>query len=174
MDRPAIVWIGRPIGGPAWRPQDLSPTLFTSFWAAVTLWLMLALGGSVFFTILVVMFSSYSLVGRFYHDASLRRRIRYELTSEGLAVYLEGRPEPKCLFPLADLRHVTPLFVKRSGVGTIELPPGGWASHPVFIDRWDLLVPAMYPCRRLELIPDVEAVAEMICRESRRQARGLL
>ena len=84
---------------------------------------------------------------------------------------IESRPAPECRFDIYRLRDVTPQIVTRSGRGTIELPPGGWAAQPEWINRWDRFVPAMYPCRRLELIEDVEEVAGMTRREARAEQR---
>lgn len=153
------IWGGRPYSGLAWRPQDLSISLVAGVWTA----------GGLFITYhsswlpfgLMLSCCGYALVGRFYHDAALRRRIRYELTSQGLAVWIDGRDAPECLIDIFQLRHVRPQFVTGSGRGTIELPPAGWAAQPAWVNRWDRLLPAIYPCRRVELIEDVEAVAAL-------------
>lgn len=169
MDTPPVIWTARPYGGLAWRPQDLQPTILVALWAIASVLLTLSFGSSALFSGAVFLLTAYLLIGRFYHDAHLRRRLRYELTNEGLAIWVEGSETPQCSFELFDLRNVSPKFVKATGMGTIELPPGGWATHPVLINNWDLFVPTMYPCRRLELISDVEAVAEMIRREARKR-----
>lgn len=140
--------------------------------AIVVLVIVLAMGlsfaESPFFFTLFLLMAGYLVLGRFYHDALLRRRVRYELSEHGLAVWLDGRDAPECVFTLFQLRNVTPLWVLSSGRGTIELPPGGWAAEPEWFNRWDKDVPAMYPCRRLELIDDVQSVADMIRSEARR------
>lgn len=117
-----------------------------------------------FFFAWVLLLSGYALVGRFYHDAALRRRIRYKLSNQDLTIWIDGRETPECMLDLFQLRNLTPQFVTRSGRGTIELPPGGWATQPDWTNRWDKMLPAMYPCRRLELIDDVEKVADLIRR----------
>lgn len=88
---------------------------------------------------------------------------------KGLAIWKVGRDAPECVFDLIRLREVRPQFVTKSGRGTIELPPGGWATQPEWMNRWDRFVPAMYPCRRLELLDDVEAVAETIRLHARKR-----
>jgi hypothetical protein len=170
MDPDRIIWSGRPCPGVAWRPQDLSSSLVTALWAPAALFI--GYGSNWFFFTLVLLAAGYALLGRFVHDAHLRRRIRYELSTQGLAVWIDGRHAPECVFDLYSLRNVKPQFVIPSGRGTIELPPGGWAERPEWINRWDRDVPAMYPCRRLELIEGVEAVAELIRREARATPDG--
>jgi hypothetical protein len=165
-----IIWTARPYPGPAWRPGDLSSVLTILSITAAVLASAFAYGADPFFLILFALVSGYLLVGRFYHDAYLRRRLRYELSIEGLTIWVDGRDAPECVFRLAQLGNVRPQFVTGSGRGTIELPPGGWAAQPAWMNRWDRDVPAMYPCRRLELIDDVEAVAEILRREARRSA----
>jgi hypothetical protein len=147
----------------------LSPTITVALWASASVFLTLSFGSSVLFSGAVFLATVYLLIGRFYHDALLRRRLRYELTSEGLAIWVDGSETPRCSFEIFDLRNVSPEFIKPTGIGTIELPPGGWATHPIIINNWDRLVPTMYPCRRLELIADVETVAELIRAEARKR-----
>lgn len=163
MDPERTIWSGRPYPGLAWRPRDVSFTIVTGLWSSIALYM--SYGSSWFFFAVMTLVAGYLLLGRLYHDAHLRRRIRYELSTAGLAVWIDGREAPECEFDLFSLRNVEPQFVTRSGRGTIELPPGGWAAQPAW-SRWDRDVPAMYPCRRLELIDDVEAVAEMIRRQA--------
>lgn len=162
-----MIWTGRPYPGLAWRPHDLPSTLLPALVAGVALTAGIAYGEGMIFFIVVMLFSGYLLAGRFYHDAWLRRRLRYELSEAGLTIWVEGGDAPECEFPLLQLRNVRPQFTTRSGRGTIELPPGGWAAQPFWMNRWDRYVPAIYSCRRLELIEDVEAVAEMIRRAAR-------
>lgn len=167
MDPPDIIWTARPYPGLAWRPQDLSITTMAVLFAAFVVFMTISQGSSWFFTIIALLLSGYLLLGRFHHDAHLRRRIRYELSSRHLTVWVDGRDVPECVIELLHLRDVAPQFVTGSGRGTIELPPGGWAAEPEWMNRWDRDVPAMYPCRRLELVDDVRAVADMIRRKAR-------
>lgn len=140
--------------------------------AVVVLVIVLVMGLSFaerpFFFTLFLLMAGYLVLGRFYHDALRRRRIRYELTEQGLAIWIDGRDAPECVFTLFQLRNVAPLWISSSGRGTIELPPGGWAAEPKWFNHWDKDVPAMYPCRRLELIDDVQSVADMIRSEARK------
>ena len=84
MNPERTIWSGRPYPGLAWRPRDLSFTIVISLWTAAALFM--SYGRSWFFFGFALLFSSYILVGRFYHDAALRRRIRYELSAKELTV----------------------------------------------------------------------------------------
>jgi hypothetical protein len=165
-----VIWQGCPYDGIAWRPHDLEETIVYSICALG--FALLAAGLSWFFLAFASSTLGYALVGRLYHDAYFRRRIRYELSTEGLEIWICGRKTPEREFQLAQLRDLKPQFVTRSGRGTIELPPGGWAAETPWFDRWNRLVPAMYPARRLELIEDVESVAALMRREARRSIRA--
>jgi hypothetical protein len=164
------LWNGRPDPGPALRPQDLPLLAFELLWTSVGAFLSYRESGLVFGLFLLL--SAYLLFGRFFHDAALRWRLRYALSADGLAVWKEGRPAPECVIDLLRLRDVVPKFVTPGGRGTIELPPGGWAAQPAWINRWDRSVPAVYPCRRLELIDDVEAVAALMRAQARLKQDG--
>lgn len=84
MDADRIIWSARPSHGLAWRPHDLFSSLVTSLWAPVELFI--SFGSNWFFFTLAMLAAGYALLGRFYHDAHLRRRIRYELSTKGLAL----------------------------------------------------------------------------------------
>ena len=137
------------------------------FLSGAVLSVAIVYGLGFLFATAAVLFLGYLLIGRFYHDAWLRRRLRYELSNGGLRVWKDGRDVPECTIGLTELIHVEPQFVTQSGRGTIELPPGGWSAQPGWMNRWDRDLPALYPCRRLELIEDVEAVAATIRRAAR-------
>lgn len=160
-----VLWSGRPAQGLAWRPQDFGHTATYTLVGAVVLFMSIK-GEHWFFFALSLAVLAYVLVGRFYHDAALRKRISYMLTQRGLEVWRDGKARPECLIDLHRLNNLQPLFITNLGRGTVELPPGGWARQPEWFDRWDSMVPAMYPCRRLELLDDVLPTLETIRREA--------
>lgn len=149
-----VLWSGRPAKGLAWRPQDRGYTMTFSLVGLVGLVMSLN-DERWFFSALLMLFLAYLLVGRFYHDAALRERISYRLTTKGLEVWREGELGPHCVIELHRLTNLRPQFITQTGRGTAELPPGGWADRPEWVNLWDRLVPAMYPCRRLELVDDL-------------------
>lgn len=166
-----VLWSGRPAQGLAWRPQDRSYTLIFSLVGLAGL--VMSLGyDEWFFSALLMLFLAYPLVGRFYHDAALRERISYRLTRLGLEVWRDGDSEPHCVIELHRLTNLRPQFITRTGRGTAELPPGGWADRPEWVNRWDRLVPAMYPCRRLELVDDLLTALQVISTEASRARFG--
>ena len=166
-----VFWSGRPGQGLAWRPQDLGYTTIFSLVGLVGLVMSLRDGEWLFFPLLTL-FLAYLLIGRFYHDAALRKRISYRLTMHGLEVWRDGEHTPHCVVELHRLTNLRPQFITKSGRGTAELPPGGWAERPEWVNRWDRLVPAMYPCHRLELIDDLLTTLDIIRTEASRARFG--
>jgi hypothetical protein len=166
-----VLWSGRPAQGLAWRPQDLGYTIIFSLVGLIGLVMSLR-DEKWFFSALLILFLAYLLVGRFYHDAALRKTISYRLTTQGLEVWRDGEHLPHCVVELHRLTKLRAQFITRSGRGTAELPPGGWADRPEWVNRWDRMVPAMYPCRRLELVDDLLATLEIIRTEASRARFG--
>lgn len=166
-----VLWSSRPAQGLAWRPQDLGYTTIFSLVGLVGL-VMCLRDEKWLFSALLILFLAYLLVGRFYHDAALRKRISYRLTMQGLEVWRDGDHLPYCVIELHRLTKLRPQFLTRDGRGTAELPPGGWADRPEWVNRLDRLVPAMYPCRRLELIDDLLTALKIISTEASRARFG--
>lgn len=165
-----VLWSGRPGQGIAWRPQDFGHTVIFSIVGAIGL--IMSFGGNWIFFALWLATLAYALVGRLYHDAALRKRVSYLLTKRGLEIWRDGKANPDCNIELHRLTKLRPVFMTKSGQGTVELPPGGWATQPLGANRWDSLVPAIYPCRRLELLDDVLPVLETIRDEACRARFG--
>lgn len=138
------------------------PTIVITFWLVAVFALSLKHGIGLLFGVFMCLVGSYILIGRFFHDAYLRRKINYRLTDDGLQVWMEGEIAPRCTIGLASLANVRPQFVKPSGHGTIELPPGGWSEQPKWLNWWDTMLPAAFTCRRLELIPNANQVTDLI------------
>jgi hypothetical protein len=154
-------WEGRPYPGLAWRPHDLRDAVIGGLFLVLVLGFVVG-DAPIWVTVFFGAHAAYFLLLRFFHDAYLRSRISYRLADHALEIWIDGETAPRCSFRIALLADVRPQFVRPSGHGTIELPPGGWATQPRWINNWDRLIPAAYPCRRLELVPDAEGVAEML------------
>jgi hypothetical protein len=92
-----VLWRSRPAQGLAWRPQDLGYTVTFSLAGIVGLAMSLS-DERWFFSAPLTLFLAYLLVGRFYHDAALRKRISYQLTRQGLEVWRDGDQLPYCVF----------------------------------------------------------------------------
>lgn len=160
-----MLWSGRPYGGLYWRPGDARLTGALLGGGALSVAMLAGSGatwGNTDVLALLLPILGYLAVGRFYTDARLRRCLFYVLSADGLAIWQDGEDRPRCQLPLYRLIDVRLRRVDAAGRGSIELPTIPRYFHLGHPDDLDLYVPAHDPCRRLELIDDAAAVAELI------------
>jgi hypothetical protein len=125
-----ILWTGRPKQGFTLRPMDALLIPFSLIWTGIVIAMFLPTmdfgpSGSpnlilIFFLLIGIYFS----VGRFIHDAALRRRTSYALTDER-ALFLRGSK-----LTSLDLAHLPKLELseRANGIGTIAFQDDNFAT----------------------------------------------
>jgi hypothetical protein len=143
-----VLWTGRPTQGFALRPLDAFLIPFSVLWCGfvvfwnVEVWSAGGEGAPPVFDIFGFVFlliGLYFLIGRFIHDAAIRRRTSYALTNQR-ALFQRGSK-----LTSLDLHHLPKLELNErgDGTGTIAFQDGpGFMSYGEYsgLDWW---VPSM-------------------------------
>lgn len=168
-----LIWQGRPHQGWFVRPVDVPNFIGTGLLLAWMIyqgfWQDFAWPIAAVFACTVL----YLLVGRFAHDASLRRHISYELTIEELRIVTMPNRRIVRTIAAEQLAEVEPAWAGYTASILLPQRPKDVAAE--LFDGWDQLVPLANASRRLELIDDAVAVSTLIRRnalaaQNRRQA----
>jgi hypothetical protein len=162
------LWAGVPRQGIVFRPADVFMIPFTLLWAGFAVFWessVLRTNAPGFFAlwgIPFVLVGIYITVGRFFFDASRRRKTTYGLTSSRVII-ATGRTTKS--LNLATLSDVT-LTERADGSGTITFGPTTLQQTMYSGMAW----PGVQQVPAFELIPDAKAVYQMI-RQAQQGAR---
>jgi len=170
-----LLWTGRPRQGILFRPADTLLIPFSLAWGGfaifwnVSVWTMpaplpFALVGLPFLAMGI-----YMILGRFLHDAAIRRSQVYAVTNQRVISLRDGRrPKVQTL----ELGYLPMLELKESGRGgTISFEPGSSWSDMWSDSGWGMWVPSASPTVRFASIDEPRRVYELIRRESDRRRR---
>ncbi len=161
------IWAGRPYQGVYWRPTDRLWAVCAIAAAILCVFLLGWHGGDSptrWLVLLIVLpLVAYVVYFRLEHDAACRSRIRYVLTGRDLQIWVGDDTVPRRRVAVDQLGGLKPVWIDKRGIGCIELPatPPGLLAHALFNGN-DIMVPAMNPGRRLELIDDPATLIALI------------
>ena len=166
-----VLWTGRPKQGLALHPSDLFMIPFSLLWLAIVLFMMAGTwnveGAASFDAVLIVfvVIGLYFALGRFVHDAIIRRSIVYAVTDHRVLVLRSGR-FPK--FTSLDIKRLPTLELSEHGDGTgsIRFEP---AATPFLFSRpdgMDLWLPSLFASKHFFRIEGPRQVYQLIRRQS--------
>ena len=131
-----LVWAGAPREGLVLRPSDAAMIPFSLMWGGFTFFWeasVIQSNAPFFFRLWGIPFVAagiYLIVGRFFVDAYMRKRMAYGFTDQRVIILSGGWSGVKSL-PLDTLSDLT-LTEKGDGSGTITLGPASpWAAYPL-------------------------------------------
>ncbi|HWU13203.1 MAG TPA: hypothetical protein VN157_04250 [Caulobacter sp.] len=161
-----ILWEGRPREGLMSAPNDAFFIPFSLFWGGFSIcWEAAAVRSGQLFMMVwgvpFVLIGLYMIVGRFFHDAWLRKRITYALTDQRVLIQT---PDAFIALDLATLPHVE-VRLLRGDRGTIRLGRSGGGRNAN-------MIPALDPVPQLLAIENVNRIFDLLekARATRRAA----
>lgn len=153
------VWIGEPYKGLYLRPGDVSQNIFCTIFGLILCYYLI-LDHAWALLSFVTLFIFYTTIGRLVHDATIRKKLRYELWPTGLIVLDKNSQKRLKFIPISKLTVLSPSW---SGpIASIDLPLGRLHSILLKFNGWDKAVPALSYGRRIELIENPASVAKLI------------
>lgn len=172
-----ILWTGRPKRGLVLRPADALLIPFSLLWAGfavfwnISVWTMSTgdEGPGLDFKLFGIPFlvaGFYFVIGRFFHDAAIRKKLVYAVTDQRVLVVKDGRfGKLKSL----DLNYLPQLGLNehRDGTGTITFQDDdGYLSKPwrtAGIDPW---APSLTSSSQFSMIDNPRKVYHLIREKS--------
>jgi hypothetical protein len=160
-----VLWTGEPKQGIRLSPLDVFAIPFSLFWTGMVLFMFTATLDTPGFPdvvlVLFLVFGLYFTVGRFVHDAALRKRIHYAVTNERVLV-ISGLVSPK--LTSLDLQRLPRLELSehRNGTGTISFDRSGWMSNFGRYNGFSMWVPSLGASSQFFGIENPRRVYELI------------
>jgi hypothetical protein len=162
-----ILWTGRPSQGLALHPSDIFFIPFSLLWTGIVLFMFLEAwnspfgGGPDLFLLLFLAVGLYAVIGRFFHDAAIRKSTAYALTDQRVLL-LQGNGSK---FVSLDVHRLPRLELSehRDGTGTIAFDSAnhffmGFSRY----GGWEWWVPSLGAPSRFFRIADPRTVYQLI------------
>ena len=153
------LWKGEPYQGIYLRPGDLPQTIVCFIFGSTIGYFSYEDDAWVFLFV-ILLFLFYACIGRFLHDAAIRKRISYELWPTELLVFDKPRKSTVRSIPISQLEGLRPAW--QGQVASIVLPlESGNEIFSVF-NEWNTIIPSLKFYRRIELMENPDKVIEII------------
>jgi hypothetical protein len=165
-----VLWTGEPRQGIRLSPLDVFAIPFSLFWTGIVIFMFTATLDTPGFPdvvlVLFLVFGLYFTVGRFIHDAALRKRIHYAVTNERVLV-ISGLLSLK--LTSLDLQRLPRLELseRRDGTGTISFDSSGWMSNFGRYNGFSMWLPALGSAAQFYRIDNPRKVYELIRNQAR-------
>lgn len=165
-----IIWEGRPYQGFLVRPIEIFLIPFSLAWGGFALYWNISVwttGAPIFFSLFGLPFLAmglYFVIGRFYFDAAIRKRIAYFVTNKRILIVKGGQ---ELMTKSLDLDRLPSLEFdeRQDGTGTIRFgaPTGLFGAN-----NFGIWQPTSDPSPQFIRIPNVRSAYEIIRRQAGR------
>ena len=174
-----IVWTGRPKQGVILRPADAFLIPFSLLWLGFALFWNIAVWTLPFegegpdptfklFGLPFLIIGIYAVIGRFFHDAAIRKKLAYSLTDQRVLIVKGNRSAKLTSLDLHRLPNLE-LNEHRDGTGTIIFEASGWSFfNPGHAAGMDLWVPSLGASLQFFRIDNPRKVYQLIRENSAR------
>ena len=152
------IWSAAPKSGFFVRPNQIISFVATLVFGLFSSAYLLASGYTAF-SILILGVTLAATIGVAVIDARLRENRYYVLTEGGLLIMRVAPRQILCVLRRAELTSCRLLW--QSQTASIEINPGHLSNLEI-TPTWDLIIPSLAPCARLELIENAHEALETI------------
>lgn len=167
-----VLWTSRPKQGLRFSPGDIFAIPFSLLWTGFVLF---AIGATLqdpdngppdLMLAIFLIFGLYFTVGRFLHDAAVRKKISYAVTNDRVLI-LSGLWSSK--LTSLDIHRLPRLEMTEhhDGTGTINFDNSSWTSSFGRMNGFSIWVPSLAAGSQFFRIPDPRKVYELIRNQSR-------
>ena len=165
-----VLWSGRPKQGIRLSPLDAFAIPFSLLWTGMVIAMFVATlrtpGFPDIFVSVFLVFGLYFTIGRFFHDAALRKRIQYAVTTQRVLT-VSGFWSSK--LTSLDLQRLPRLELNeyRDGTGTINFDSSGFMNSFGRFNGFGIWLPSLGTGSQFFRIDNPRSVYDLIRSEAR-------